>query len=128
MRVTPAPDCPLHTPMEHLFYGLCCFHEIPVERVMLGATAQTDGPLHYWPAFRVAVPKMLEVNAEIADKDTDAALRPYRKAWRARAGGRGLVVLYRDELDTLREAARPAQFTARLRMIDNQRPFDAKPW
>jgi hypothetical protein len=116
----------LNSPEEALFYGLCRFHEIPVERVMLSAEVE-EGRLWYWPAFRVAVPKILDLHAEVADPQTDSALRPCRAAWRARSAGI-LAVLYREELDTLREASRPAQFAARLKLICNRRLLDEKTW
>jgi hypothetical protein len=59
------------------------------------------------------------VCAEVATGDDEAALRPVRDAWRT-FSRRPLVVLYREELDTLREASRPSQFVARLRTISGQ--------
>lgn len=126
MKISVAPDIELGSPMEALFYGLCCFHEIPVRRVDQVHGVAVDGSW-YSPGFRVVVPKILDVCVEIADGKNEAALRPARAAWRSLSRYR-LVVLYREELDTLREAARPDQFAARLRMIDSQQIFNAKVW
>lgn len=116
MKITVARDAvALDSPMEALFYGLCCFHEIPVERVVLSAAGELGGPLWHWPGFRVAVPKIIDSYVEISDGSNDAALRPCRTAWRQ--SGHHLVVLYREELDSLREASRPAQFVARLKLL-----------
>jgi hypothetical protein len=117
--ITVSPDIELGSPMEALFYGLCCFHEIPVERIMLTAVTESGGTPWYWPGFRVAVPEVLDLHVEVSDAQNETWMRPCRAAFRQ--AGQHLVVLYREELDTLREAARPSQFAARLKMIDSQR-------
>jgi hypothetical protein len=127
MKISAARDIELNSPEEALFYGLCCFHEIPVERVMLSAETGEEDRLWHWPAFRVAVPKILDLHVEVADLQTDSVLRPSRAAWRARGAGQ-LVVLYREELDALREASRPAQFAARLKLIYNGWLLNEKAW
>jgi hypothetical protein len=102
VKVTVARDAvALDSPMEALFYGLCCFHEIPVERVMLSAAGEPGGPLWwYWPGFRIAVPgSKAALWVEISDGQNDSALRPCRAAWRQ--SGHRLAVLYREELHVL---------------------------
>jgi hypothetical protein len=125
--VKASSEIVLDSPMEALFYGLCHFHEVPVLRVVMEARPAGDMPAWQWTALRVAVPRILTVHVEIGSDLTDSAMRPYRAAWRAQHSG-SLVVLYREELDTLREASRPAQFAARLKAIDSSRLLDEKTW
>jgi hypothetical protein len=115
VKVTVAPDIALDSPMEALFYGLCCFHEISVRQVDPVHGVAVDGNW-YWPRFHVAAPQVLDVCVEVASGEDEAVLRPMRAAWR-NFSARRLVVLYREELDSLRDAARPAQFAARLRLL-----------
>lgn len=107
-------------PMAALFWFLCWLHEIPAERTRLDRDSAGGSALMYCPDFRVAVPKMLDVYVELSDGQDEGTLRPLRDAWRT-AVQRTLVVVYREQLYDLREASRPAQFVARLRMIDDAR-------
>lgn len=101
MKITVARDAvALDTPEEALFYGLCCFHEIPVERVVLSAVTEGGGLLWHWPAFRITLPGTLAIYAEVSDGQTESALRPCRTSWRASTPHR-LAVLYREELHVL---------------------------
>lgn len=113
MRTAGAPDGNQLSWMDSLFYGLCGFHEIPAEQIMLSATAEGGGDW-YWPGFRVVCPGVLDVYAETSDGSDDAVLRPLRAGWRR--PGRLLAVLYREDLDALRDSRRPAQFAARLKV------------
>jgi hypothetical protein len=117
VKVTIATGIELDSPQEALFYGLCCFHEIPVIRntPALGGVVDGQGGW-YAPGFYVAVEKMLELFVEVADGTEDVVRRNARERWR-KLGMRRLAVLYRDDLDQLRDAGRPAQFVARLRLI-----------
>lgn len=110
----------LESPEEALFWSLCRFHGITVQRARLDGDSVFNGDVLYCPGFRVFVPKILDLWVEAADGDGEAMLRPLRTAWRAEYGTRRLVVLYREELDRLRDAGRPAQFVARLRQAQGQ--------
>lgn len=110
IRVTD-DDIELGSPLEALFYGLCCFHEIYVRRID-PARAAIGG---YCPGFYVNVSKSTSYWVEVADGEHDAELRPLRAAWRERTRLFPLAVLYREQLAELLAAARPAQFTALLR-------------
>jgi hypothetical protein len=112
VRTAGVPGGDLPSWMDSLFWGLCCFHAIPAEQVMLKAPDE-DGAAWHWPAFRVACPGVLDMYAETSDGSNDAALRPLREEWRR--PGRLLAVLYREDLDVLRDSSRPAQFAARLK-------------
>jgi hypothetical protein len=110
----------LQLPGEALLYGLCWFHEIPVERTRLDRDSVEAGNVWYCPSFHVVVPKFLDVWVEVADGECEDVLRPCREEYRNRLGRR-LVILYREELDALRDARRPAQFIARLRLLADRR-------
>jgi hypothetical protein len=113
------PDVTLQSPGEALFYGLCWLHQIPAERTRLDRDSVECGDVMYCPGFHVAVPKMLDVRVEIADGDhrAEAVLRPCRAAYR-QVTGRHLIVLYREDLDRLRDAGKAAQFVARLKGLN----------
>lgn len=104
----------LQSPGEALFWGLCWLHQIPVERTRLDRDSVESGDVWYCPGFHVVVPNFLDVWVEVADGDGESVLRPAREAYRERLGRR-LTVLYREDLDRLRDATRPAAFVARLR-------------
>jgi hypothetical protein len=114
------PDITLQSPGEALFWGLCWLHEIPVERARLDRDSVQSGDVWYCPGFHVVVPKFLNLWVEIADGDGEGVLRPAREAYR-KVVGRRLVVLYREDLDNLRDASRQSQFIARLRLLDQRR-------
>ena len=107
----------LQSPGEALFYGLCWFHQIPVERTRLDRDSVESGSVWYCPSFRVVVPKLLDLWVEIADGDAEGVLRPCRAAYREQRGR--LAVIYREGLIGLREANRRAQFVARLKLLDS---------
>lgn len=112
-------DVELDSPWEALFWGLCRFHEVPVIRNTDAGIEDSHGGW-YQPGFHVAVPNIVDVWVEVADGCEDAARRHGRNCWRT-FGTRRLVVLYRDDLDALRDAGRPAQFAARLRQTQGRR-------
>lgn len=120
MKVTVAEeDVTLDSLWEALFWGLCRFHEAPVERSDEYAIGTSPGGW-YHPGFRVCAPRIVDVWVEVADGREDAARRHGRDCWR-QANTAPLVVLYREDLDALREARYLAQFLARLRQIQGQR-------
>jgi hypothetical protein len=112
------PDVILQSPGEALFWGLCWLHQIPVERTRLDRDSVEAGDVWYCPGFHVAVPGVLDLWIEVADGDGEGVLRPARAAYREKLGRR-LVVLYREDLDRLRDAGRAAQFASRLRLLDS---------
>lgn len=116
-------DIELESPEEALFYGLCCFHEVPVERASRSlAIAVAEHPGTWWqPGFRVAVPRLLDTWVEVADGQRESQFRLPRNVWR-KSLGHPLAVLYREDLDFLRDADRPAQFVARLKQAAARRP------
>jgi hypothetical protein len=115
MKITTAPDIAPDSPMEALFYGLCYFHEVPAERVMLSAAAERGGQLWYWPGFCVAVPGSLALYAEVSDGQHESVMRPLRTSWRASTPHR-LAVLYRDELHVLMTRANSHAFMEQLKI------------
>lgn len=117
MKITIAEDVELGSPEEALFWGLCHFHNVPVETVSPQEAIQA-AEVRYRPGFRVAVPRHLDTYVEIADGRREDFLRLCRFAWRDT--GRPLVVLYREELESLVAADRPSQFVARLKLLDGQ--------
>lgn len=101
MRITVTQDdVLLNSPEEALFYGLCHFHEVLVERVMMSAAAEGGGALFYWPGFCISSPGELALYAEVSDGQNESAMRPLRASWRLSTPHR-LAVLYREELRTL---------------------------
>jgi len=121
MRITVAEeDVELRSLGEALFWALCRFHEAPVERSADYAVCTSPGGPWYHPGFRVCAPRIVDVWVEVADGQEDAARRHARDCWR-RMNTAPLLVLYREDLDALREARYLAQFLARLRQIQGSR-------
>jgi hypothetical protein len=121
MRITVAEeDVELRSLGEALFWALCRFHEAPVERSDGYAIGTSPGGPWYHPGFRVHAPRIVDVWVEVADGCEDEARHHGRECWR-QANTSPLVVLYREDLDALREARYLAQFLARLRHIQGQR-------
>ena len=115
MKITMAQDgIALNSPEEALFYGLCCFHEIPVEHVLLSARLEHDGPLWHWNGFHVTGPGSLNMSVEISDGSNEASLRRLRDAFRQ--SGHRLAVLYREELRVLMTRANGHQVEKQLRI------------
>jgi hypothetical protein len=110
----------LRSPAEALFWGLCHFHEVAVEQSHEFAIATGPRGSWYHPGFRVYAKGIVDVWVEVADGQEDAARRHGRECWR-QANTPPLVVLYREDLDALRDARRPAQFVARLRLLAGRR-------
>lgn len=109
----------LRSPAEALFWGLCHFHEVAVEQSHEYAIGTSPGGW-YHPGFRVCAPRIVDVWVEVADGQEDSARHHGRDCWR-QANTAPLVVLYREDLDALREARYLAQFLARLRQIQGRR-------
>jgi hypothetical protein len=120
MNIAVGQDVMLNSPGEALFWGLCHFHEAPVERSDQFAICTSPGGPWYHPGFRVCAPRIVDVWVEVADGQEDAARHHGRDCWR-QGSTLPLVVLYREDLDALREARYLAQFLARLRQTQGQR-------
>jgi hypothetical protein len=106
---------------EMLFFSLCLFWKIPVERADRSQAISFGINGWYCPDFWLPT---LELWVEVKGFEDDDDRARY-EAWRQ--AGRRLTVLGRDELDTLREASRDSQFAARLKLIDDARML-ADPW
>lgn len=121
MKITvPEEDLGLTSPGEALFYGLCWFHGVPVNALRPGSAGVEAEGVTYCPSFWVAAPEaQLGLAVEVSDGGDEAVMRPLRAAWRGKFR-KALAVLYREDLDVLRDAYHPAQFTARLRRIEAQ--------
>ena len=100
MKITVMPDIELDSPEEALFYGLCCFHGIPVTRPGRNCAEDFNGSGWYCPDFYLPG---LDLWIEVVSSDTRESTRAQRTGWRM--PGRRLAVLYRDEMYVLMNRA-----------------------
>lgn len=97
MKITVAEDgIALDSPEEALFYGLCRFHGIPVERVGRSRAQDVSGSGWYCPDFYLPG---LDAWVEVVSGNAEEGTRAQRTGWRMPS--RRLAVLYRDELHVL---------------------------
>ncbi len=99
---------------ECLFWALCMFWKVPVQRADRALAIPVNGDGWYCPDFRVVIPHLdLDIWVEVKGFEDDDDRSRY-SAWRT--AGHKLAVADRDLLDSLRDADRDSQFVARLKL------------